>query len=145
MEFRVLGPVRVIRDGERLTVGGTKQRAVLALLLVARGETVSREDHVDGVWGTSLPATVDRTLSAYVSRLRRTLLEDGAVPRLTREPRGYRLRVDPGELDLDQFESLAEDAQRALAAGELRHAQSLLTEALGLFAGKPLQDLLDVP
>ena len=145
MRFQVLGPVGVIRGGEHLALGGTKQRAVLALLLLGRGETVSREDLVDGVWGACPPETVDRTLSAYVSRLRRTLLEEGVAPRLTREPYGYRLRVEEGELDLDQFEALATEAERALDAGDLQKARGLLTEALRLFAGTPLQDLLDVP
>jgi DNA-binding SARP family transcriptional activator len=145
MEFRVLGPVEAFRDGERLTVGGTKQRAVLALLLLSRGQTVSREELVDGVWGTSPPETVDRTLSAYVSRLRRTLHDDGVEPRLTRVPRGYRLRVEEGELDLDRFEALADEGVQALDAGDLQKARGLLTAALGLFTGTPLQDLLDLP
>jgi DNA-binding SARP family transcriptional activator len=145
MEFRVLGPVAVFRDGGRLPVGGTKQRAVLALLLLGRGEVVSREELIDGVWGTCPPVTVERTLSAYVSRLRRILQDGGAAPRLTREPHGYRLRVEAGELDLDRFDALAEEGVKALGAGDLPRARSLLTAALGLFAGPPLQDLLDVP
>jgi DNA-binding SARP family transcriptional activator/outer membrane protein assembly factor BamB len=145
MEFRVLGPVAVYRDGKRLPVGGTKQRAVLALLLLGRGEVVSRGELIDGVWGTSPPATVDRTLSAYVSRLRRLLQDGGAAPRLTREPHGYRLRVETGELDLDRFDALADEGVNALDAGDLPRARNLLTAALGLFAGTPLQDLLDVP
>ena len=73
MEFLVLGPVEV-RIGDRaVPVGGPKQRALLALLLLRRNEVVPRDQLIDALWGERAPATAQRSLDTYVSRLR-TLL-----------------------------------------------------------------------
>ena len=97
MEFLVLGPLEV-RDGERvLPLGGAKQRATLAILLLHHDEVVSRDRLIDGLWGDSPPATAAHTVEAYVSRLRKVLQRDGAPERLLTRPPGYLLQVDEGE------------------------------------------------
>ena len=111
MDYRVLGPLEV-RDGERsLALGGTKQRALLALLLLSANRVVSRERLIDELWGDDPPETAVTTVQVYVSRLRKVLPADVLV---TRSP-GYLLRIDPDELDLDRFERLRK-------SGELREA-----------------------
>src|SRR5439155_25445159 len=107
VEFGVLGPIEVRRDGRELPLGGRKQRALLALLLLHANEAVSRDRLIDGVWGERPPPTVARTLDAYVSRLRKLLGEE----RLSRRPAGYRLQVESDELDLARFQGLREQGR----------------------------------
>src|SRR5262245_11794312 len=85
MEFRVLGRLEVTRDRMPLLLGGTKQRAALALLLLRRGDTATREELIDGIWGAGPPRSAEQTLTAYISRLRRALDTDGEPTRLVRE------------------------------------------------------------
>ena len=153
MDFRILGPLEV-RDGSRpLSLGGEKQRAVLAILLLHRNEVVSADRLIDELWGESPPPGARRTLRAYVSRLRRALSANGPAPAggatSGREPgggvlltrgHGYVLEVLPGELDLDRFAELAERGRDALAAGRTADAARRLREALCLWRGPPLAD-----
>src|SRR5438034_7569242 len=73
MEFRLLGPLEVLREGGPLRVGGPKQRALLALLLLHANEALSRERLIDGLWGERPPATAAKALQVYVSQLRKLL------------------------------------------------------------------------
>ena len=84
MDFRILGPLEV-RDGSRpLALGGEKQRALLAILLLHRNEVVSADRLIDELWGESPPAGARRTLRAYVSKLRRAMVTNGASPAVDR-------------------------------------------------------------
>jgi YVTN family beta-propeller protein len=141
VEFGVLGPIEVRRDGRELPLGGRKQRALLALLLLHANEAVSRDRLIDGVWGERPPPTVARTLDAYVSRLRK-LLGEG---RLSRRPAGYQLRVEPGELDLVRFQGLREEGREQLARGEAANAAATLHSALSLWRGAALADMVYEP
>jgi DNA-binding SARP family transcriptional activator len=145
VEFRVLGPLQVLDDGRPVPLGGGKQRATLAILLLHRNEVASRDQLIDGIWGASPPPTAVPTLKTYISRLRRVLPEDGRGARLTTQPPGYRLRVEPSELDLERFETLLGQSRSALASGEVRTARESLGKALSLFRGTPLQDLTYAP
>src|SRR6516225_7665424 len=109
MEFVVLGPLEARIDGRTLALGGPKQRALLALLLLNANEAVSRDRLVDELWGERAPASAQRSLDTYVYRLR-ALVGGGRIER--RRP-GYLLRVEPGELDLDRFERLLEQGRAA--------------------------------
>jgi DNA-binding SARP family transcriptional activator len=136
VEFRILGPLEV-RDGERVVpVGGVRRRAVLALLLLDANRVVPVERLVDGVWGDAPPASAHASLQNHVSRLREELGDRLA----TRAP-GYVLRVAPGELDLDRFRALVDEAHGADAAV----ASERLREALALWRGRPLADLAGEP
>jgi len=80
VEFRALGPLQVLSaDGRELPLGGAKQRAALAMLLLRRNEVVTSDQLIDGLWGDSPPPTAGSTLKTYVSRLRSVLTEDGRV------------------------------------------------------------------
>jgi YVTN family beta-propeller protein len=137
MEFRILGPVEVSDGGRQVPLGGSKQRAVLALLLVHRGETVSVDRLVDELWGERPPDTATKTVQVYVSRLRKAL-GDGVL--ITRNG-GYALELDADDVDADRFEGLARDGQDALERGDAEAAAEALRGALGLWHGPPLADL----
>ena len=107
VEFRILGPLEVQADGHRLQLGGRKQRALLAVLLLNANEVVSRDRLIDALWGERPPQTASHTLDAYVSRLRKALAisGDGGARLVTLAP-GYVLRIAPDQLDLTCFERL---------------------------------------
>ena len=137
MEFRVLGPLEVVEDGRTLSLGGVKQRVLLASLLLRANEVVSTDTLIDQLWGESPPATAAKAVQVYVSALRKEL-GDGVL--VTRSP-GYVLNVDHAHFDLAQFEELvgaARGAEPEVAAEKLR-------EALGLWRGPALADLAYEP
>ena len=138
MQFRLLGPLEVVDDGDRaLALGGRKQRSVLAVLLLHANDVVATERLVDEVWGDAPPATVAKSIQVYISRMRKEL-GDGRL--VTRTP-GYALHVEPSELDLARFQALvagAADVDPATAAARLR-------EALALWRGPALADLAYEP
>ena len=113
MDFRILGPLEVASDGRPLAVSGVKQRALLTLLLLEANRVVPRDVLVDALWDDDPPATVHKALQVYVSQLRAQVGRD----RLETQAPGYRLRVEPGELDVDRFVQLraAGKADAALA------------------------------
>jgi DNA-binding SARP family transcriptional activator len=146
MDFRILGPLEVWDGGRPLALGGEKQRAVLAILLLHANEVVSADRLIDQLWGESPPPGARRTLRAYVSKLRRGLEIDGdsagepAEGVVLTRGHGYRLEVAPGALDLDRFAEAAERGRDALAAGRPEEAAPLLREALTLWRGPPLAE-----
>ncbi len=132
MEFRILGPVEIL-DGERVVpLGGLKRRAVVAALLLHVNRVVASEQLIDLVWGDDPPAAALGSLQNHVLRLRRELGD-----RLVTRPPGYLLRVETGELDLDRFRRLVEEAR----VSKPDEAAELLHEALALWRGDPLADL----
>ena len=119
MEFRLLGPLEVLEHDRSCELGGGKQRALLALLLLHANEVVPTERLIDELWGESPPATVAKGIQVYVSRLRKQLGDRRLV---TRTP-GYVLLVDASELDVARFEWLLAEAAGAdpeVAARKLR-------------------------
>ncbi len=141
VEFAVLGPVEVRVDGRALSLGGPKQRALLALLLLNRNQVVSRDRLIDSLWGERAPASAQRSLDTYVSRLRGLVGSD----RIERHPPGYLLHVGPGELDADRFEAMLEQGRAAAAAGDSAAATQQLSAALNLWRGRALADLESEP
>ena len=141
MEFRVLGPLLVIDRGTPVGLTARRQRALLAALLLRRGQPLSRDELIDAVWGGDPPASAANVLRLYVSRIR------GALPpgRLVTRPQGYALLVEPGELDAERFEELLVDGRRVRAEGNARLARALLGRALDLWRGAALAELADEP
>ncbi len=146
MEFRLLGPLEAWENGRPLPLGGTKQRALLAILLLRANEVVSRDVLIDELWGERPPASAAHSLEAYVSRLRKTLHVDRAREPIlvTRQP-GYMLRVGFEALDLHRFERLLEEGRRALATHAPERALQKLSDGLSLWRGSPLGDLAFEP
>jgi DNA-binding SARP family transcriptional activator len=143
MEFRILGPLEVLDEGRVIALGGRKQRALLALLLLHANETLTPDRLIDELWGEGLPATAGKTLQVHISRLRRALrADDGAV--VTRA-HGYELRLDRECLDAHRFARLVGDGRGALAAGRPEQAVATLQAALALWRGSPFADLAYEP
>jgi YVTN family beta-propeller protein len=139
MRFEVLGPLSVSQNGEAVPLGGRKQRTLLAVLLLHANEAVPRDHLVDALWGERPPPSAAKSLETYVYRLRKLLGHD----RLEREPGGYLLHVEPGELDADEFERLIVSAVAAAENGDYGAALSKLTIGLGLWRGPAWGELLD--
>ena len=141
MEFRILGPVEVRADATEIALGGPKLRALLAILVLRANEVVSRDRLIEGLWGERAPPGASHTLDDYVSRLRKAL----GPGRIDTRPPGYRLRVEPGELDLDRFETLYHEGDRAHAEGVHARALTALDAALALWRGPALADVVFEP
>src|SRR4051794_36214355 len=134
MEFAILGPLRVVGPDGPIDLKAPKQRALLAMLLLAhREDAVSAERLIDVLWGERPPATAGKALQVYVSQLRRALGTDSPI--VTRA-NGYAVEIEPGQLDLARFERLVEQARGQAPDG----ASRMLAKALALFRGPPLAD-----
>ena len=141
MRFRILGPLEVWSSTEGWTpVSAPKWRSLLACLLLRSGQLVSTESLIFELWADNPPAKANNLVSIYVHRLRR-LIGDAEGRVLVHRAPGYLLRIEPGDLDLNKFESLVEDGRSALAAADPEGAATLLAEALGLWRGPLLADV----
>ncbi|MTD57924.1 BTAD domain-containing putative transcriptional regulator [Amycolatopsis pithecellobii] len=141
MRVCVLGPVGArADDGTPIDIGGARLRMLLARLALDANRAVTAESLIDGLWGTDPPSDAANALQSLVSRLRRAL-GDGA--RLASASGGYLLKVE--EVDAHQFEELAARGRQALAAGRHAEAAAVLGDALALWRGEALSDVLDAP
>ena len=131
-EFRVLGSLEVLREGRTVAIGGQRQRALLALLLLSANRVVPTERLVDQLWGEHPPPTAIASLQNGIGALRKAL---GAERVETRSP-GYVMVVRPDELDLAAFERAVRDSREGSAAVRARS----LRDALALWRGPPLAD-----
>ncbi|HKO27541.1 MAG TPA: BTAD domain-containing putative transcriptional regulator [Solirubrobacteraceae bacterium] len=141
--FRVLGPIEVRTDETRLALGGPQQVKLLAFLLLNANRAVSSDAVIDAVWGTEREGAAKR-LQMAVLRLRKALepLDGHDGPRLRTVRGGYLLSVDPGELDAERFADNLHDGRRALELGDPRRASEVLTEALALWRGPPMAEVI---
>jgi DNA-binding SARP family transcriptional activator len=137
MDYRILGPIEAFDRERQLPLGGARQRAVLALLLLHGNETLTRDVIVDELWGESPPPTAAKVLQNCVSALRKEL-----PPDTIRTVAGaYGLALEADELDRDRFERLVAEGRAALEEGDHAEALEQLRRALGLWRGAPLSDL----
>jgi DNA-binding SARP family transcriptional activator len=132
VKFGILGPLEVVEQGRVLALGGSRQRTLLALLLISANEVVSADRLADELWGAEPPRAAANALHYHVSQLRKTLAPSDAI--VTQEP-GYVIRVGADELDLFRFERLVRAAQEA----EPELSARLLRDALGLWRGPALE------
>lgn len=140
MEFRILGPLEVSAGDGPIKLGGPKQRAVLAHLILRANRPVPVDLLIDGLWGEEPPETARNTLQTYVYRLRQVLGDD----RISSEAGGYVLRADAAEIDAARFETIVKAAKADLPS-DLSKAAAALSEALALWRGAPLADLSNEP
>jgi DNA-binding SARP family transcriptional activator len=134
VEFRVLGPLEALDDGQPLDLGAPRQRALLAFLVLHANEVVSGDRLAEALWPDQLPKTAAKTIQVYVSALRKAFGSSRGVLE-TRGP-GYLLRVGARELDLYEFERLL-----ARSRGEEPAVRAVtLRAALALWRGAPLAD-----
>ncbi|MDP4510775.1 BTAD domain-containing putative transcriptional regulator [Nonomuraea turcica] len=142
MQFGILGPLSVRSpDGDAVAVGGARPRALLAMLLLDAGRTVSVERLIDGQYGDDPPAGAANAVQAQVSRLRRRL----PTGLIEFHGAGYRLAVDREDVDAHRFERLVREGRRLLANGLYAGAAALLRDALDLWRGPALADVSDAP
>lgn len=146
LRLGVLGQMTALRDGRPVDLGGPRQRAVLGLLVLARGDVVPADRLIDALWGDQTPPSATSALQAYVSHLRRRLEPDRG-PRdrhsvIARQGPGYALRVEDDAVDAWEFERLLLRAGTAESAAE---AQRLLERALALWRGPAFADHIGEP
>jgi DNA-binding SARP family transcriptional activator/basic membrane lipoprotein Med (substrate-binding protein (PBP1-ABC) superfamily) len=139
VEFRVLGPLEMSLGGEQLALGGAKQRAVLAVLLLRAGEVVPVGRLIDEVWGDDPPPSAAHTLESYVSRLRQ--LFNGHGPLLVRRGAGYALELGAATLDARGFVESQERASLAAAIDQHDKVVELTGAALATWRGPALADV----
>jgi DNA-binding SARP family transcriptional activator len=136
MDFRLLGPVEFWTGCERVDLGTSKQRCVLAALLLNVGRALTPETLIDRVWGDDPPTQVRSALYSYISRSRRILRPSGI--RISQRSGGYALDVAREQVDVHRFGALAD---KAFQTGDTAERAALLDRALGLWRGQPLADL----
>jgi len=141
LDLGILGPVRAVRAGRDVALGGPKQRAVLALLLVDAGRVVSAEYLAEVLWNGAPPPGASKTLRSYVSRLRSLL---GPEATLDARGGGYVISIEPDWVDAARFEQLVGAGRDALRRGEAAAAASCLGKALALWRGRALADMAEV-
>ncbi|GAB2961901.1 BTAD domain-containing putative transcriptional regulator [Saccharothrix stipae] len=140
VRWEILGPMRVVRAGEPVALGGPKPRDLLALLVLRHNQVVTADWLVEALWDGRPPAGAHTTLRSYVVGLRRAL-EPGRGRRAPAEvlrghTGGYELSVPPEAVDAVRFTALAETGARALAGGDPSAAERHYAEALALWRGE---------
>jgi DNA-binding SARP family transcriptional activator len=140
LEFRILGPLEAVNPEAPVRLGGPRQRAVLAILLLSANRVVSIDRLADELYGGEPPATAVTQVQRQVSDLRKLL-----GPVIETRPPGYLVRTGLESFDLARFEWLAEEAASNLAHGAHARAVGRLREALALWRGPPLADLAYEP
>ncbi|WP_412543078.1 BTAD domain-containing putative transcriptional regulator [Longispora sp. K20-0274] len=142
IEYGVLGPVSVQRDGTQLDLGAPMMRRLLALLLCQDGQAISAEAIIDALWDGAPPPSARKTLQVYVMRLRRALGDSTAV---RHTPAGYLLAAAQGAVDAHVFTRQCQLADSARNAHDLDAAHDWYQRALRLWRGAAYADMLDVP
>ena len=148
IDFRILGPLEVRDENRAIALGGSKQRALLALLLMNVNETLSTDRLIDELWSQRPPAHAAKTVQMQISRLRKALAVDagdGSTGVVVTRERGYELRLDPERLDSHRFERLAAEGRSELACGHPQRSVAALERALSLWRGAPLAELAYEP
>ena len=146
-EFSLLGPVSAWIDGAPVSLGGPRQAAVLARLLLTPRHVVSLDQFVDSIWDSRIPNRPDVAIRSYISNLRRLIEPDrkqrGLDSILTSASAGYRLDVDPSQIDWVRFETAVNNAREMLHNGEYAAATAELRHARSLWQGEPLSGVPD--
>jgi DNA-binding SARP family transcriptional activator len=137
LDFRILGPLEVVDEAGPVRLGGPKQRTTLAILLLNANRVVPVERFADDLYSGSPPITAVAQVQRQISELRKVL---GSTPLIETRSPGYAIRISREQLDLNRFERLTQDADRAFGRGEARRAANLLREALEMWRGGALAD-----
>ena len=138
MEFRILGPLSVGEGDVTISFDAPKHRALLGVLLLHPGEVVSAERLIDELWGERPPPTASKILQTYVSQLRKAV----GPERIVTQAPGYLLQLDGDALDAARFRQLAAEGRALAADGDAAAANRRYREALGLWRGPALADVV---
>jgi len=144
LDFGILGPIEVHADGTPIRLGGARQRALLAILVLHANRVLPSERLIELLWGDEAPDSAINALQVHVSQLRRALephrAPGTAAGLVLHRSSGYVLAVEPDQLDMHRFETLAYEGRRALADGDAASAARVLHAALELWRGPALAD-----
>ncbi|MFG1780792.1 BTAD domain-containing putative transcriptional regulator [Micromonospora sp. NPDC049048] len=147
MHFHVLGTTEVTHHNHHLELGGIRQRAILAYLLLNANKVVATSQLLNAMWNGNPPPTARKMVQNAVSGIRRMLTTttdtDTTTPALHTHPPGYQLRIDTETIDLYRFRRLVREGRHATTTNNPHHAAHLLTEALTLWRGRALADLVE--
>jgi predicted ATPase/DNA-binding SARP family transcriptional activator len=141
VEVSLLGPLQVEADGRPVVIGAAKERAALELLALHPGRTVRTDEVIEALWGTGPPRSARKTVQTYVAALRR-VLPAGVIET---EPAGYRLAIEPDQVDVARFEQSVRLAGAALSVGDTEAAVGYLEDGIALWRGSPVEDLAAHP
>ena len=139
MYFKLLGTLRVQRDGDRVDLGGLRQQRLLVLLLLNADKVVSADRLLEAMWDGEPPVTARRQLHNAVAALRRSFAAAKHI--VVKDGPGYRIHVDPQDIDAHRFTTMVSSASAAAAAGRTAAAVELLEAALALWDGPALSGL----
>ena len=142
LEFRILGPLEVMTDAGPVRLGGPRQRATLAILVLNANRVVSVDRLADDLYAGAAPVTAVTQVQRQISALRKVL---GSASAIETRPPGYVLHASHDQLDLARFERFAGEATVALERDDAKAAADLLRSALKLWRGPPLADLAYEP
>jgi YVTN family beta-propeller protein len=145
IDYRLLGPLEVAVNGHAVDVGGLKQRALLAILLLHANQPVHRDVLIDQLWAGHPPAGAEHAVEVYIWRLRKALESAAGSQDVLTRPGAYLLQAAAEQVDVARFERLAEAGRRALAAEDPGRAAADLGEALALCRGPLLADFRSEP
>ena len=143
IQFHALGTIAITADGAELSLGGARQRRLVAMLLIHRNEVVSVDRLAEAVFAGEPTAAARTTMRSYVARVRKVLENGTAGPTLVTQPPGYLLRLEPAGFDVAIFESHLVDSQALLSRGEATAAATTLRTALALWRGDPYAEFAD--
>jgi DNA-binding SARP family transcriptional activator len=145
VEFRILGPLEVAAQGRPVALPGSRERAVLVLLLLSANRVVPAERLVEDLWGGKAQKGAIGALRVFVSRLRKALREGGGdAVVVTKAPR-YLLPIERAALDAARFEDLLAEGREHAARSDHEGAAARLCQALALWRGPALADVADIP
>jgi DNA-binding SARP family transcriptional activator len=144
LDIRILGPLEVRAGDRRLTYGGERRGALLALLLLNANRVVSTEQLIDELWGAEPPGSGAKAIQVRVSQLRKTLADAGMGELIVTRSPGYAVELGPDQLDLHRFERLVAESD-LVRADDPERAAALLREAIALWRGPPLAEFASAP
>ncbi|MGC5335117.1 AfsR/SARP family transcriptional regulator, partial [Micromonospora sp. DT62] len=146
MRFSVLGSTEVTNNGHHLELGGIRQRAILGYLLLNANKVVATSQILHAMWDGNPPPTARKMVQNAVSGIRRMLTHNTdptTNPTLRTHPPGYQLRIDTETIDLYRFRRLVREGRHATTTNNPTRAAQHLTEALNLWRGRALADLVE--
>jgi DNA-binding SARP family transcriptional activator len=142
MEFRLLGALEVIEDGQDITPSAPKLREVLALLVLRNNQLVQIESLIDELWGEDPPSSALSTLQTYIYKLRKVLFDRASDSTLVTKQAGYLAVIPPGNVDVCRFEESLCEGRKAMEKGDAAASAQMLAEALAMWRGPALADVL---
>jgi DNA-binding SARP family transcriptional activator len=134
----LFGTLSVTVEGRSVKITSRRERAVLAALAMRAGETASHDQLCQALWGEDWSAQRDSAYRPAVSRLRKTLGSGGLI---VTDSFGYRLAMNPDDVDVLAFDALAREAGTATSPAEWQRTLDLLTRAVALWRGTPFADI----